>query len=86
MSASDDVKLSLRLFKLILIIVIFIHLTTCMFFFIVKEEQLWVPPQFTTYGVEESLYDLGNFEQYVTVLYNGMLWTTGNDVQPADTS
>ena len=36
MAASDDVKLTLRLFKLVAIIVIFIHLTTCLFFFYVK--------------------------------------------------
>ena len=58
LAAADDVKATLRIFKLMLQVLIFIHLTTCIFFFYVKQDEKWTPNQLTYYaGLDYEGYD-----------------------------
>lgn len=56
MTSTEDVKLTLRLFKLCAIIIIYIHLTSCMFFWMAKTDKKWLPNQYAYYGIKDDLY------------------------------
>ena len=45
MNSTDDVKLSLRLFKLCLFLVLYIHCSACLLFFVAtyNNENDWIP-------------------------------------------
>ena len=57
MNSTDDVKLSLRLFKLFFFLVLYIHCTGCLLFYVAKLDKIWNPAQFTYNEIEYSLYD-----------------------------
>ena len=44
LNLKDDVKMSLKLGKLVFFLVIYIHCYGCLWFLIVKSNELWVPP------------------------------------------
>lgn len=47
MNSTDDVKLSLRLFKLCFFLVLYIHCTACVLYYFTRiednEENIWIP-------------------------------------------
>jgi len=44
MKASDDVKSSLKLVKLIMFLIVYIHLFACNWWFMIKSDKVWIPP------------------------------------------
>ena len=82
MTSTEDVKLTLRLFKLCAIILIYIHLTSCFFFWLAKIDRKWVPNQYVYYGNDNIIFDQPEVDQYIMMFYNGMLSATGNDILP----
>ena len=57
MTSTEDVKLTLRLFKLCAIIIIYIHLTSCLFFWLAKIDSKWMPNQYVYYGETEVIFN-----------------------------
>lgn len=49
MNESVDVKHSLRLLKLLLFLILYVHITACFLFFITKIEEQWDPAQVRFY-------------------------------------
>lgn len=79
MNLKDDMKMSLKLIKLIFFLIMYLHVVACAWFFIVKQNETWVPP---FEYVQTELYDSDNFYQYLTCLYYTVLMLTGNDLFP----
>lgn len=44
MNVKLDVKMILRLARLFFFMVLYIHINSCIWFMIVKDDQIWVPP------------------------------------------
>ena len=44
MAATDEVKVSLKLFRSVFMLIFYIHLNGCFWFYIVKQERSWTPP------------------------------------------
>jgi hypothetical protein len=52
LNETDDVKLSLRLFKVCFFLILYIHLMACIWYYlceIMKEDDLWKPGQYGYY-------------------------------------
>mmetsp|Transcript_34327 Transcript_34327/g.52593 ORF Transcript_34327/g.52593 Transcript_34327/m.52593 type:complete len:289 (-) Transcript_34327:1616-2482(-) len=84
MNSTDDVKLSLRLFKLFFFLVLYIHCTACLLFYVAKIDESWQPAQFSYNNFEYTLYDSEIPIQYVVSCYNSILALTGNEIYPAN--
>ena len=58
LNSAEDVKLSLKLGQTIFLILLYIHITGCIWYYIVKQEKNWEPGQ----GLPEALLslDFGN--------------------------
>ena len=83
LSGSTEVqKLQLKLVKLIVFLLIYIHVTTCLLFMIVDIEQTWLPSQ-----TNFALKGLGFYEQsvttkYLVTQYTAVMTLTGSDIYP----
>ena len=87
MNETDDVKLSLRLFKVCFFLILYIHCTACLWFYIASLEKLWVPGQLSYYGLDIRRFynsDVDTKAQYYVSFYNSILALTGNDIYPVN--
>ena len=50
MNTTDDVKLTLQLVKTSIYLVLFIHFTACLWFYIAARDQKWIPGQTKLFG------------------------------------
>jgi len=86
MNSTDEVKLSLRLFKLCLFLLLYIHCTACLLYYIANMErdtEEWIPSQYSYYGHERTIYEEGISTKYMVSFYNSILALTGNDIYPS---
>ena len=60
---------------------LFIHWLGCCWFFIVKQNQNWIPP-LDSYTGGDNVYNKGNYYQYFEMLYYALLIFGGNDISP----
>ncbi|CAI2368538.1 unnamed protein product [Moneuplotes crassus] len=81
MNLQDDVKMSLKLGKLIFFLIMYIHCIGCLWFFIAKQNETWMPPLDYVW-VETHIYTENAFHQYCNSLYHAMLMLGGNDIGP----
>lgn len=77
----SNVKMSLRLGKLIFFLILYLHLIGCFWFYIARQDEEWRPPldeyrDFTEIYIEDS------WTQYFTSLYYSVLLLAGNDMLP----
>ncbi|CAI2367564.1 unnamed protein product [Moneuplotes crassus] len=81
LNVKSELKMSLKLVKLIFFLILFLHCLACIWFFIVKQNEEWMPPLDYVW-VETGLYNSGSFHQYLNALYHAILMLGGNDVGP----
>ena len=81
----------IKIFQLILTLLLIMHIIGCIFYIIVQESQLWVPPLDFIYvqrGSYYRFYDLEEVDewyQYMVVLYMAVLALGGNEMGPRTT-
>jgi hypothetical protein len=63
MNLKNDVKMSLKLGKLIFFLVMYIHCVGCAWFFIAKQNENWIPPLDYVY-IETDIYEEDALQQY----------------------
>lgn len=63
MNLKNDLKMSLKLVKLVFFLVLFIHCLACTWWFIVKQNKEWLPPLDYVY-VTTDLYTYSDFHKY----------------------
>lgn len=56
MNSTDDIKLSLRLFNVCFFLILYIHCTACLWFYVSSINDSWYPNQLSYYGIEENFY------------------------------
>ncbi|CAI2363764.1 unnamed protein product [Moneuplotes crassus] len=84
MNLQDELKMSLKLIKLFFFLVMYIHCVGCIWFFIVKQNEKWMPPLDYVW-VGTNIYSEDPFLQYCSSIYHSMLILGGNDLGPRGT-
>eukprot|EP00359_Climacostomum_virens_P009226 CAMPEP_0204918572 /NCGR_PEP_ID=MMETSP1397-20131031/16238_1 /ASSEMBLY_ACC=CAM_ASM_000891 /TAXON_ID=49980 /ORGANISM="Climacostomum Climacostomum virens, Strain Stock W-24" /LENGTH=950 /DNA_ID=CAMNT_0052091901 /DNA_START=48 /DNA_END=2900 /DNA_ORIENTATION=- len=84
MRAKDETKALIKLAQVALYLLIWVHLTGCLYYAVVTRNEEWIPvPDFVT-GTT-NLYESDLLRKYVTAYYHGMWLLKGNEVGPIDT-
>lgn len=84
MRSKDNSKALIKLGQVTLYLLIWIHLTGCLYYAISTRNEEWIPvPDFVT-GTT-NLYESSLTRRYVTAYYHGMWLLKGNEVGPRDT-
>ena len=73
--------MSLKLMKLIFFLIIYIHINGCVWYLIVSEDKIWIPPMDFSY-ITTEMFGKSLFHQYLMSLYHSTLSLTGNDLGP----
>lgn len=81
MKVTNEVKLSLKLAKLVFFLSMYLHCLGCSWFFIVKNQGEWLPPLDYVY-VTTNFYNESTTFRYLSSLYHAVLMLTGNDIGP----
>jgi hyperpolarization activated cyclic nucleotide-gated potassium channel 2 len=63
LNVRNEFKISLRLIKLIFFLILYIHCTGCIWFYIINQKKVWVPP-FDYMFVGTDYYENDNFFKY----------------------
>lgn len=80
-----EIKQYFNLINLVFFIIIYIHCFACLWWFIVKYDEEWIPPKYTPYPDSyKSIYDLSIESQYINCLYMATQVFGGVDQQPRD--
>ena len=58
LKTSDDVKSYLKLMKMILFLVVYLHIFSCTWWFMIKVDRVWIPPidQMNGPGIYYQIY------------------------------
>ena len=81
MKVANEVKLSLKLGKLVFFLVMYLHCAGCAWYYIVIVDKEWIPPLdyvFVTTDFYEEQLDF----RYFSSIYHSVLMLTGNDIGP----
>ena len=80
LNSAEDIKLSLRLFQTIFLILLYIHITGCLWQFIVKQySSNWEPGQ----GLSEPYLSYDLAQRFFISIYQSIMALCGNDIYPA---
>lgn len=91
LNSTDEVKNTLNLLKTVLIIVLYLHLGACFWFFIVNRERLWYPGNWLCprcagrdFFKSTGYADISSYilDQYLLALYAAIMQLNGNDILP----
>ena len=78
-------KNALKLFKLIFMIVVYIHVLACLWFVIASSDAYWWPTVDYVREDGSDLYESPLIHQYCISIYSAVLLLTGNDIIPRGT-
>ena len=85
MRSNEQVKATLKLFKLVFFLVLYLHCFGCIWWLITSKDASWVPPwNFNDIDFYE-IYEREVVYQYAASLYAAVLICTGNDISPRST-
>ena len=79
----SNVKMSLRLGKLIFLLTLYLHLVWWFWFYLVVQNKIWVPPLYLS-GDSVEFYNENPIYQYLISLYYSVLLLAGNDMFPQE--
>jgi CRP-like cAMP-binding protein len=81
MNLRDDIKMSLKLVKLVFFLVMYIHCQGCLWHIIVQGNEEWIPPLDYVF-VTTEIYDDTVSMKYFNAVYHSTLLLAGNDIGP----
>lgn len=82
LKSAENIKASLKIFKMVLFLFIYLHIFTCYWWSIVKETKSWIPPEDSRINKANMyrIYDPDQFTmQYLITLRWVVLITLGTD-------
>lgn len=80
LNSAEDIKLSLRLMQTIFLILLYIHITGCLWYQIVKhQDSIWEPGQ----NLPNKFFSYDFSEKFFICVYISIMALCGNDVYPA---
>ena len=77
----SNVKMSLRLGQLIFFLILYLHLVGWTWFYIVRQDETWIPPLDENNNGTDIYLESG-FSKYITSVYYSVLLLAGNDMLP----
>lgn len=77
--------MSLKLVKLVFFLILYLHWVAWLWFYIVRQNKIWIPPLDEIRHTEDFFYK-SNFDQYWISLYYSILTLAGNDLFPQNTT
>jgi CRP-like cAMP-binding protein len=83
MNVVEDVKLMLKLVKLVFFLIMYLHLLGWAWFYLINENKEWVPPLDYVY-VTTTFFEQSINRKYWMSIYHAVLIQTGNDIGPRD--
>ena len=81
MKVGNEIKLSLKLGKLVFFLSMYLHWLGCFWYYLAKDNKKWIPPLDYVF-VTTDFYNEDLFFQYLSSLYHAVLMLTGNDIGP----
>ena len=81
MNVKEDVKITLKLTKLIFFLIMYLHILGCTWHWIVQEDEEWIPPLDYVF-VTSTFFEQSVSYKYWMSLYHAVLMLTGNDIGP----
>ena len=81
LNVGNEIKMSLKLFKLVFFLLLYLHCLGCAWYLIVDQERDWIPPLDYVY-VTTTYFDQDINYKYWMGLYHAVLLLTGNDIGP----
>lgn len=83
MKVANEVKLSLKLGKLIFFLSMYLHCLGCAWYYIIQDDKKWIPPLDYVY-VTTEFYDESLLFKYLSSLYHAVNLLAGNELGPRD--
>lgn len=84
MNLNNELKMSLKLIKQLFFLVLYLHCLACIWYFIVKQNQIWIPPLDYLY-LETQLYEESAVYKYAMSIYHAVLMLSSGDIGPRNT-
>lgn len=84
MNVTQDMKNALKIFKLIFVIIIYIHCLACLWYIIVTVHSDW-KPTLAFVDPDSDFYGSSLANKYFVTLYMAVLLLTSNDILPRGT-
>lgn len=81
LKVANEVKLSLKLMKLIFFLLMYLHCLSCLFYFIVDTNHRWMPPLDYVW-IGTTFFEESFSFKYFSSLYHAVLLHTCNDIGP----
>ena len=81
LNLQEDVKVWIKLAKLVFFLIMHVHVSGCCFFFLTNLEKKWRPPLDNIYETS-SFFEDSMMTQYWISFYTAVLLLTGNEVSP----
>jgi len=79
--AKDDIKAVMNLMQLMLYLIMWVHLTGCLWYIIIKQDNEWLPvPDYITKTTD--LYETSIWGKYFASFYHAVWLLTGGEVGP----
>lgn len=87
LKVSGDVKAGLRIFKMVLYLIVYLHCYSCLWWYQVKESAYWIPNRFVMLSEDEfyTIYGMPLLKQYLISMMHAVLAALGSDITPRDT-
>jgi hypothetical protein len=86
MNATEDIKYSLKLFQLCFLLIIYMHVSGCIFLFcndFIDKEKRWIPLEFQQTKKTYSDFEKLEWQQkWIHTFYASVLILMGNDIGP----
>ena len=80
-NAGEDIKLFLKLGKLIFFLILYVHVVGCFWFYWVKVNKEWIPPLDYMF-VKTDLYESTDMKIYASCFYHAIQMLIGSEVGP----
>lgn len=81
---TEDVKASLRIFKMVLFLMVYLHCYTCLWWSLIFSRKTWIPPMDQSTGLDYSIYDARFSKKYLYSLLYAVQIVLGSDIFPSD--
>ena len=86
LNVTEDVKASMKLFKIVFFLTIYIHLYGCLWWFLVIKDKEWVPYMYQADEDFYFIYHNGLLTEYLVAVHTSVQVLLGGDIGPRDSS
>lgn len=82
LKSGEDVKAGLRILKITLFLIVYLHCLACLWWLLIKTDQVWIPVAYISSGNYHYIYQRGFGTQYLFSLHYSVQTMIGSDIYP----